>query len=158
MLLWLFACGGVCLFLCVGANARVIIPLDLTHTHGPQDCAQSMESTPGCRWVTPTMRGLCYTNVGQLWCEDNPGSPDCVDLGDKADANWEPVQAVPFTGTHKESDDTKAPTTPTFSCTCAKRCSYWRSQNKLRCADGWELVCPRPLTPLSRQFFVCVAA
>lgn len=155
---------------------------------------------PGCRFVTPTMRGICYTNVGQQWCEENPDSPDwqsrppappllpflslflslsplfsglvslsprrkpraqqlsvalalvhtaspfvnlltfftySVDLGEKADAKWEPVQNVPFMGENKADTDVDG---DAFSCTCAKRCNYMKSSNKLKCADGWELV------------------
>ena len=69
---------------------------------------------------------------------------DCVDLGDKADSKWEPVQSVPFMGDKK---DEKEPSTAVFSCTCARRCNYMKSSNKLKCADGWELVLSLSLSP-----------
>jgi len=41
---------------------------------------------------------------------------------------------------YKDAADKGANDGPTFSCTCAYKCSYQKSSNKLRCADGWKLI------------------
>jgi hypothetical protein len=61
-----------------------------------QDCAQSMEEIT-CDYVTPesggtAKAGLCYTNPGQIFCKENPTSPDCK----KVETKWMPVQNIPF--------------------------------------------------------------
>ena len=60
-----------------------------------QDCAQSLEAIT-CDYVTPEAggtanAGLCYTNPGQIFCKENPTSPDC-----KRVAKWMPVKNIPF--------------------------------------------------------------
>jgi len=104
-----------------------------------QDCEQSMEEV-GCIYVTPGYGGLCYTNPGQNWCSQNPSSSDCVEQT-KAQGLWQPVQQLAFTGKYKD-DPAKGNTNdgPNFSCTCAYKCSYQKSSNKLRCAPGWKLL------------------
>jgi len=103
-----------------------------------QDCAQSMEEIT-CDFVTPETggeenAGLCYTNPGQVFCVDHPTSPDC-----KRRATWTPVKDIAFRG---ESPRAGSGVTAegTFSCVCAKKCAYWKSQRALRCAEGWEML------------------
>jgi hypothetical protein len=60
-----------------------------------EDCAQSLEAIT-CDYVTPEAggtanAGLCYTNPGQIFCKENPTSPDC-----KRVAKWMPVKNIPF--------------------------------------------------------------
>ena len=103
-----------------------------------QDCEQSMEEI-GCVYVTPGLGGLCYTNPGQNWCSENPSSADCVKQ-ERPEGLWQPVKDLAFTGKYKDEADKKANDGPTFSCTCAYKCAYQKSSNKLRCADGWKLI------------------
>jgi len=117
-----------------------------------QDCVQSMEEIR-CDYLTPTSGGtdkatLCYTNPGQLFCKQNPTSVDCKNV-----ATWVPVVNVPFRGSFKDQKQKSKKVTNEmdFSCVCAKKCSYWSTQNSLRCADGWEMV-GNPLdSPFQRE-------
>mmetsp|Transcript_89600 Transcript_89600/g.145098 ORF Transcript_89600/g.145098 Transcript_89600/m.145098 type:complete len:157 (+) Transcript_89600:2-472(+) len=113
-----------------------------------QDCAQSMEEV-GCKFVTARLVGgaaLCYTNLGQMWCDANPTSPDCAQV-----SPWRPVDNIPFRGQFAAKPSTKYTNEPTFTCVCAKKCSSWKSKKALRCADGWELVGNPETSPFQRE-------
>jgi hypothetical protein len=103
-----------------------------------QDCAQSLAAIT-CDYVTPETggtanAGLCYTSPGQIFCKENPTSPDC-----KRVAKWMPVKNIPFRGDSTKGGD-GVTDEGTFSCVCAKKCSYWKSAKALRCAEGWEML------------------
>ena len=78
--------------------------------------------------------GLCYTNPGQFFCQENPSSPDCKKIG-----KWEPVEGIAFRGDFPRTGR-GVTEQDTFSCVCAKKCSYWESKGALRCAEGWEIL------------------
>jgi hypothetical protein len=107
-----------------------------------QDCAQSMESV-GCKYVTPGP-GFCYTNPGQVFCNSNPSSPQCI--ANFADGGqWTPVANFPWIKTDAGQDPPAGGVQfgdAAYSCVCALGCSYQKSINALRCANGGKFVGP----------------
>lgn len=103
-----------------------------------QDCAQSLEGVT-CRYTDPNR--LCYTNVGQLFCEEHPGHSLCQDLGEGVTAAnldgpgaWEPLTSVAVFGA-----DAAAAPAPTYGCVCFKNCAHYTGNlalHKYRCTGG----------------------
>ncbi len=81
----------------------------------------------GC--VFTDSEGLCYTEPGQFWCDENPGSEDCHFAGHATVlSSWVPVFDVKLKGSGGES-------APTQGCACVEDCAYEKKWNKLWCHD-----------------------
>eukprot|EP00960_Hanusia_phi_P053567 762160-Hanusia_phi.AAC.1 len=95
------------------------------------DCVQSLENV-GCRFTDANR--LCYTLVGQGWCTEHVGHPQCNDLGvavmpaPVGTSSWAPIEDQAFFGT--------AAGEPHYGCACMKRCSYSSGSKKFLCATG----------------------
>lgn len=82
----------------------------------------------GC--VFTDKQGLCYTDGGQAWCDENPGSEDCAYAGHStAPAEWVPVSGVKLRGRSGEQDTTLQ------GCACVEDCSFNAKYNKMLCKD-----------------------
>ncbi|EKX36649.1 hypothetical protein GUITHDRAFT_155186 [Guillardia theta CCMP2712] len=99
------------------------------------DCVQSFE-TVGCRFTDANR--LCYTDVGQGWCSQHVGHPQCNDLGvsvlapPAGTSSWTPIEDVALFGS--ASGDAH------YGCTCMKHCTYSSGSKKFRCATGYSKV------------------
>lgn len=104
-----------------------------------QDCAQSMEGI-ACRYTDENR--LCYTDPGQIFCQDNAPHPNCQDLGEQAgdptnldgDGAWAPKQDVPVFGSAALTA-----AAPTYACNCLKNCAHYTGSSalkKYRCTGG----------------------
>jgi len=99
-----------------------------------QDCEQSLEEI-GCRFTDADHH--CYTNPGQLFCNEHIGHPDCHDLGEAAafpnvggEGAWAPVDDFAFYG--------QAAGEPHARCVCLKHCQHYSGSTlvKYRCATS----------------------